>query len=201
MFTGIVTHLGNVRRVAKSPGSTRFDIAAEVGTMGLGASIACSGVCLTVVEEQPGWFGVEVSLETLALTNLTQWRVGTKVNLERPLKVGDELSGHFVLGHVDGLAEVKGRRQDGDSVRVTLEVPAPLRPLVAPKGSITLDGVALTINEVDGTTFGVNIIPHTLKVTTLAGVVPGQRMNVEVDPIARYVSRLLAARVSTSGSN
>ncbi|MSP20716.1 MAG: riboflavin synthase [Alphaproteobacteria bacterium] len=194
MFTGIITHLGTVRRVAKSPGSTRFEIASDIGALGIGASIACAGVCLTVVEKEPGWFGAEVSLETLARTNLVHWRLATKINLERPLKVGDELGGHFVLGHVDGIAEVRARRQEGDSVRLTLAAPNGVRHLVAPKGSVTLDGVALTINEVDGATFGVNIIPHTLAVTTLGAVTVGTRLNFEPDPLARYVARLIEVR-------
>ena len=190
MFTGIVTHIGSVRRVAAAAGGSRFEIAAEVGTLGLGASIACSGVCLTVVEEGAGWFGLDASAETLSKTTLGTWRQGTRLNLERPLKVGDELGGHFVLGHVDAVGALVGRAPDGDSVRFTVRAPAALRHLLAPKGSVTLDGVALTINEVDGTTFGVSIIPHTLAVTTLGNLRAGARLNLEADPLARYVARI-----------
>jgi riboflavin synthase len=196
MFTGIVTHLGSVRRVAAGPGGARFEIAGEVGVLGPGASIACSGVCLTVVQggpEGPGhWFAVDASAETLAKTTVGAWRQGTRINLERPLKVGDDLGGHFVLGHVDAVAEVVARAPDGDSARLTVRAPAALQHLLAPKGSVTLDGVALTINEVDGTRFGVNIISHTLAVTTLGDVRAGARLNLEADPLARYVARIAA---------
>ncbi len=195
MFTGIVTHIGAVRRVAAAARGSRFEIAADVGKLGVGASIACSGVCLTVVEEGPAWFGLDASAETLSKTTLGAWRQGTRINLERPLKVGDELGGHFVLGHVDAVAEVVGRVSDGDSVRFTVRAAAALRHLLAPKGSVTLEGVALTINEVatnqvDWATFGVNIIPHTLAVTTLGDLRAGARLNLEVDPLARYVARI-----------
>lgn len=190
MFTGIVTHIGTVRRVAAGAGGSRFEIAADVGVLGLGASIACSGVCLTVVEEGPSWFGLDASAETLSKTTLGAWRLNTRVNLERPLKVGDELGGHFVLGHVDAVADLVRRAPDGDSARFTVRAPAALRHLLAAKGSVTLDGVALTINEVDGTTFGVNIIPHTLDGTTLGDLRAGARLNLEADPLARYVARI-----------
>lgn len=197
MFTGIVTHIGSVRRVAAGAGGARFEIAADVGTMPVGASIACSGVCLTVVERAPGWFGVEASAETLSKTTASGWRDGTRLNLERPLKVGDELGGGFVLGHVDAVAGVVARRGDGNSVRLTVQGPASLRHLFAPKGSVTLDGVALTINEVDGAHFGVNIIPHTLAVTTLGQVAIGDRLNLEADPLARYVARIAEVQRGT----
>ena len=190
MFTGIVTHIGSVRRVAAAAGGSRFEIAADVGTLALGASIACSGVCLTVVEEGPSWFGLDASAETLSKTTLGGWRQGTRINLERPLKIGDELGGHFVLGHVDAVADLLGRAPDGDSARFTVRAPLGLRHLLAPKGSVTIDGVALTINEVDGATFGVNIIPHTLAVTTLGDLRAGARLNLEADPLARYVARI-----------
>lgn len=190
MFTGIVTHTGSVRWVAPSDGGARIQIAASIAPLGIGASIACNGVCLTVVEEGQGWFGVDASAESLAKTTIGTWREGLRVNLERPLKVGDELGGHFVLGHVDGVAWVTGRRAEGDSVRLSVDAPKPLLRFLAPKGSVTIDGVALTVNEVEGATFGVNIIPHTAAITALGEAAVGSRLNLEIDPLARYVARL-----------
>jgi riboflavin synthase len=192
MFTGIITDLGRVRRLRRGDLldltiATAFDTAA----IPLGASIACSGACLTVVAVEPGAFSVQASVETLARTTLGQWGVGTPVNLERSLRLGDELGGHLVLGHVDGLARIVERRSEAESVRFVFEAPQELAPFVAPKGSVALDGVSLTVNEVARNRFGVNIIPHTLSCTNLGQAQPGQQMNLEIDLIARYVARLL----------
>ena len=192
MFTGIITDLGRVRRLRRGDLldltiATAFDTAA----IPLGASIACSGACLTVVAVEPGAFSVQASAETLARTTLGQWGVGTPVNLERSLRLGDEFGGHLVLGHVDGLARIVERRPEAESVRFVFEAPQELAPFVAPKGSVALDGVSLTVNEVARNRFGVNIIPHTLSCTNLGQAQPGQQMNLEIDLIARYVARLL----------
>lgn len=191
MFTGIITDVGRVRAVERL-GDTRFTIetAFDLASVAIGASIACNGVCLTVVEKEVGAFAVQVSAETLSKTTLGDWREGTAVNLERSLRLGDELGGHLVYGHVDGVAVLAGRRQDGDSLRLTFEAPAELARFVAPKGSVALDGVSLTVNEVEGAAFGINIIPHTQSGTTLGGLAPGDRLNLEVDMLARYVARL-----------
>jgi riboflavin synthase len=192
MFTGIVTDLGRVKRLRRSAIldltiATTYD----TSTIPLGASIACSGACLTVVAVEPGAFSVQASAETLACTTLAEWQEGTLVNLERPLRLGDELGGHLVLGHVDGLAQIIERRAEAESERFVFESPHELAQFIAPKGSVALDGVSLTVNEVSKNRFGVNIIPHTLSCTNLGQAQPGQRMNFEIDPIARYVSRLL----------
>jgi riboflavin synthase len=192
MFTGIITDLGRVRRLRRGDLldltiATGFDTSA----IPLGASIACSGACLTVVAVEPGAFSVQASVETLAHTTLGQWEVGTQVNLERSLRLGDELGGHLVLGHVDGLARIVERQSEAESVRFIAEVPIGLAPFIAPKGSVALDGVSLTVNELAQDRFGVNIIPHTLSCTTFGQAQPGQQMNLEIDPIARYVARLL----------
>jgi riboflavin synthase len=192
MFTGIITDLGRVRRLRRGDLldltiATAFDTTA----IPIGASIACSGACLTVVAVEPGAFSVQASVETLARTTLGQWGVGTPVNLERSLRLGDELGGHLVLGHVDGLARIVERRSEAESVRFVFEAPQELAPFVAPKGSVALDGVSLTVNEVAQNRFGVNIIPHTLSCTNLGQAQPGQQMNLEIDLIARYVARLL----------
>lgn len=191
MFTGIITDIGRVRSI-KPRGDTRFEIetAYDTSTIEIGASIACSGACLTVVEKGEGWFAVDVSAETLAKTNLGGWAEGTPINLERSLRLGDELGGHIVLGHVDGVGSVFSIDPEGDSLRFRFEVPAALRSFVAPKGSIAVNGVSLTVNEVDGATFGVNIIPHTQQMTTFGKTSPGDRINLEVDVLARYVARL-----------
>jgi riboflavin synthase len=196
MFSGIVTDIGEVRRVRRDEGGATLTIATAYDTAGiaLGASIACSGVCLTATALKPGLFTVDVSNETLASSTLGEWREGARINLEQSLKLGDEMGGHLVLGHVDGVAGITGRRPDGDSVRFSFAVPPDLAPFIAPKGSVALDGVSLTVNEVDGETFGVNIIPHTLSHTTFGDAGPGTRMNLEIDLIARYVGRLLDAR-------
>lgn len=171
-------------------GGARLEVEAELGALNEGASIACSGVCMTVVRNGPDWFAVDASNETLARTTVSGWSAGTRINLERPLRVGDELGGHFVLGHVDGVAEIAGRAPDGDSVRLAVEAPAALAPYIAEKGSVTLDGVSLTMTDVSGTTFGVNVIPHTLAATTLGDADVGTRLNLEVDMLARTVARL-----------
>jgi len=192
MFTGIITDLGKVRRLRRDDLldltiATAFDISA----IPIGASIACSGACLTVVAVEPGAFSVQASLETLACTTLGRWEVGMPVNLERSLRLGDELGGHLVLGHVDGLARIVERRSEAESVRFVVEVPIELAPFIALKGSVALDGVSLTVNELAQDRFGVNIIPHTLSCTTFGQAQPGQQMNLEIDLIARYVARLL----------
>jgi riboflavin synthase len=196
MFTGIVTDIGEVKEARHGNGGLVLIVATayETSAIALGASIGCSGVCLTVVEKAPGLFTAEASAETLACSTLGDWRKGTRINLEQAMKLGDEMGGHLVLGHVDGVAKIVGRRPDGESVRFTFEAPANLAPYIAPKGSVALDGVSLTVNEVDGVTFGVNIIPHTLSHTVLGDAGPGTRMNLEIDLIARYVERLLDAR-------
>lgn len=191
MFTGIVNAMGRVAEI-EPRGDRRIKIATpfDASALEIGASIACNGCCLTVVERGKDWFAVTASAETLAKTTLGQWKVGDTVNLERPLKVGDELGGHIVLGHVDGVAEIAGVKPEGDSLRMTFNAPRELAKFIATKGSITLDGVALTVNEANGAGFGVNIIPHTAKMTTFAQAKPGTKMNLEVDVLARYVARL-----------
>jgi riboflavin synthase len=192
MFTGIITDLGCVRRARHGALSelgiaTRFDTAA----IAIGASIACSGACLTVVAVEPGMFTVQASAETLTRTMIGEWREGTPVNLEKSLRLGDEMGGHLVSGHVDGLARIVERRPEAESVRFVFEAPEALMSFIAPKGSVALDGVSLTVNEVSGTRFGVNIIPHTLACTNFGDARRGQRMNLEIDMIARYVASLM----------
>jgi len=194
MFTGIVTDLGEVLELEQK-GDLRARIATGYDTAGIdiGASIACEGVCLTVVAlgaSPRGWFDVEISAETVSKTNLSGWHKGKRLNLERALKVGDELGGHIVSGHVDGVAEVVGIRPEGDSLRVTFRAPEALAKFIAPKGSVALNGTSLTVNEVDGCDFGINFIPHTQKVTTWGEVAVGQKINLEIDTLARYVARL-----------
>lgn len=191
MFTGIVTDLGRVRAVVPG-GVTRLTFETGYDTDGIapGASIACNGVCLSVVDKGPGWFAVEASNETLACTTLGEWAPGRQVNFERPLKLGDELGGHIVSGHVDGVGTVVERRQDGECWRFAFEAPHELSRYIAPKGSIAVDGVSLTVNEVAGDRFGVNIIPVTREHTTFGGLHMGDRVNLEVDTVARYVARL-----------
>ncbi len=196
MFTGIITDLGRVRAV-EARGDTRLTIetGGDIGTLDIGASIACSGACLTVVEKGPGWFAADVSAETLSKTTLGGWAPGTAVNLERALRLGDELGGHLVSGHVDGAAEACERAEEGDSLRLAFTAPQDLMPFIAAKGSVTLDGVSLTVNRVEdepgGGRFEVNIIPHTAAVTTLGACRPGTRVNLEIDLLARYVQRLM----------
>ena len=196
MFTGIVTDIGIVRAVRDTNRDLRFEIATayDLTSVDIGASISHSGCCLTVVDKGPDWFAVEVSGETLALTHLGDWGVGRRVNLERAAKVGDELGGHIVSGHVDGLARIVDIESDGDSRRFTFEAPEHLAMYIAPKGSVALDGTSLTVNEVSGTRFGINIIPHTLTMTTWGGKRPGEAINLEIDQFARYMARLLEFR-------
>ncbi len=191
MFTGIVTDMGAVRAV-DARGDTRFTITApfDCDTVAIGASIACSGACLTVVDKGADWFAVDVSAETLSCTTLGAWRVGAKVNLERSLRVGEELGGHFVLGHVDGVATLTARDPVGGSERFEFIAPDDLARFIAVKGSVAIDGVSLTVNHVDGATFDINVIPHTLSCTILGAAVPGERVNLEIDVLARYVARL-----------
>jgi riboflavin synthase len=195
MFTGIVTDVGRVRHIEKR-GDTHIVIATnyDLSAVDMGASIACSGVCMTVVDKGTGkdsWFAVTASGETLSKTTIGSWKVGDPVNLERPMRVGDEFGGHIVSGHVDGVAEVKLMVPEGESTRITFEVPVALSKFIASKGSVALDGVSLTVNEVEGTRFGVNIIPHTSKVTTFRRLKPGSKVNLEIDLLARYVARLV----------
>lgn len=192
MFTGIITDLGRVRAVGKGA-MTRLEIETKYPTDGIatGASIACSGICLSAVERGPGWFAVEASTETISKTTLGDWRIGTAVNLERPLKLGDELGGHLVLGHVDGVGRLVERRPDGGSLRLVFEAPGELAGFIAPKGSIAIDGISLTVNEVAGARFGVNIIPITLRETNMGALAAGDRVNLEIDLLARYVARLM----------
>jgi riboflavin synthase len=198
MFTGIVTDLGTVREVLPLGG--RHDHRMVIGTSPgflaapvqavIGGSIACSGVCLTVVELGGDWFAVEASAETLSKTTLGAWKRGMRVNLERALRVGDELGGHLVSGHVDGTGEVVSATPENASVRWRFRAPPALAPFIAPKGSVAIDGVSLTVNEVAGDEFGVNIIPHTAAVTGFGTLQPGSRVNLEIDMMARYVARL-----------
>ena len=194
MFTGIVTHIGRVAAIERS-GDTRFQIATdmEMAAVPLGASIANNGVCLTVVAREAGWFAVQASDETLNCTTLGGWQVGTPVNLERSLRLGDELGGHLVFGHVDGVAEVVSITPVGESLRFEFESPVPFARFIAVKGSVALDGVSLTVNEVTGRRFCINIIPHTQHCTTFGTLKPGQKVNLEVDMLARYVARLSEA--------
>lgn len=194
MFTGIITDIGEIRTVTKA-GDTRFDItcADAPDTIEIGASICCAGACMTVIEKgtsNGNWFAVEVSAESLSKTTLGDWKTGTQLNLERSLKVGDEMGGHVVSGHVDGVGEIVAIEDEGDSKRFTFQVPQDLAKFIAPKGSVTLNGTSLTVNEVDGNRFGVNIIPHTQTVTTWGNAFVGEWINVEIDMLARYVARL-----------
>lgn len=191
MFTGIITDIGTISEL-KQEGDLRARITTGYDTSGIdmGASIASDGVCLTVVDLGLDWYEVQVSRETVDMTNLGDWRVDRRVNLERALKVGDELGGHIVSGHVDGVAEVIAMRDEGDSTRVTLRAPLGLAKFIAPKGSVALNGTSLTVNEVDGCDFGINFIPHTKVATTWGDVTVGDRVNLEIDTLARYVARL-----------
>lgn len=194
MFTGIVTDVGEILELEQ-----RGDLRARIGTsydvsgVDLGASIACEGVCLTVIAKgqmPQNWFDVEISAETVGATNVRDWQIGKRLNLERALKVGDELGGHIVSGHVDGVATVVSLQDEGDSTRFVFRTPKALAPFIAPKGSVALNGTSLTVNEVSGCDFGVNIIPHTKSVTTWGQVSAGDEINLEVDTMARYVARL-----------
>jgi riboflavin synthase len=195
MFTGIITDVGTIESVER-----RGDLRARIGTaydsmtIELGASIACSGVCLTVVGKGEGWFEVDISGETVTKTASRLWEPGASLNLERALKVGDELGGHIVTGHVDGVGTVAAVEPEGDSLRITIDAPAALAPYIAAKGSIALDGVSLTVNDVADTgqavRFGVNIIPHTALMTSFQGIAPGRILNIEIDVLARYLGRM-----------
>jgi len=191
VFTGIITDVGEVVAVEEG-GAARVEIMShyDPAAIVIGASISCAGCCLTVVEADRGAFAVQVSAETLSRTTLGRWKAGTRINLERPLKMGDELGGHVVSGHVDGVGEIIAIAPEGDSRRLRIRVPAGLARFIASKGSIALDGASLTVNEVEGELFGVNIIPHTLAVTTIGEARPGDLVNVEIDMLARYVARL-----------
>jgi riboflavin synthase len=195
MFTGIVTGIGEVVRVEKR-GDTRFEIASQYDLAGIeiGASIACAGCCLTVVAKTLRTFSVDVSAETLSKTTLGAWEHGTRVNLERALQMGDELGGHVVSGHIDGVGEIVSIVSEGDSKRFRIHVVPELARFIAPKGSVTLDGVSLTVNDVEACDFGVNIIPHTQAVTTWGEGRPGGQVNVEIDMLARYAARLAEFR-------
>ncbi|MBV17393.1 MULTISPECIES: riboflavin synthase [Thalassospira] len=192
MFTGIITDIANVRAIEKT-GDTRFEFTTSFDTskIVLGASIACNGACMTVIETGDNWFAIEASAESLDRTTLGDLSTGSKVNLEQATRVGDELGGHIVSGHVDGVAILTKRVPEGDSLRLTFEVPETFAKYIASKGSVTLEGVSLTVNEVDGNTFGINLIPHTQIHTTLGSKQPGDRINFEIDMLARYVARML----------
>jgi riboflavin synthase len=197
MFTGIVTDMGEVLKVDRA-GDLHARIATgyDIAGIDIGASIACDGVCLTVValgaEPRP-WFDVTISAETVSKTNVGGWAPGARVNLERALRLGDELGGHIVSGHVDGVAEVLSVRDEGESTRIRFRAPRALARFIAPKGSVALNGTSLTVNEVEGAEFGVNLIPHTKEVTTWGRVAEGDRVNLEIDTLARYVARLAEA--------
>ena len=192
MFSGIISDLGRVRAVEQD-GDTRIEL--ETGydsrTIAVGGSVACAGVCLTVIDKGKRWFAVQASAETLKCTTLGGWKKGTPVNLERPLKAGDEIGGHVVAGHVDAVARLVAAEDEGSSRRLVFEAPRTLKRLIAAKGSIAVDGVSLTVNRIRDGRFAVNVIPHTLKVTTLGRLKPGDRVNLEIDLLARYVARLL----------
>jgi riboflavin synthase len=199
MFTGIITGLGNVREIIPigDGRDMRMVIAApwpDTAQIAIGASIACSGCCLTAIAVGPDWFAVEASAETLSLTTIGTWRVGSQVNLERSLRVGDELGGHLVAGHVDGLGEAVSAVPENGSTRWRFRVPDKLAPFIAAKGSVAVNGVSLTVNDVQGATFGVNIIPHTTSVTSFGTLRPGDPVNIEIDTLARYVARLAEFR-------
>ena len=191
MFTGIITDVGRIRSVRETNRDLRIEVetAYDLASIPMGASIAHAGCCLTVVDKGEGWFAVEVSGESLDKTTLGRWREGTQVNLERPARAGDELGGHFVSGHVDGVGEVVSIEPEGGSHRVRIRAPRPLHRFIAPKGSITVEGVSLTVNEVEDDVFGVNVIPHTWEVTTLGQLKHRDPVNLEIDMLARYLAR------------
>lgn len=197
MFTGIITALGTIDEIiTKADGDVRLGIMTpwDCTAIPLGASIACSGVCLTVVAVAGGRFDVDVSAETMAVTTLAAWQEGTQINLERALAMGDELGGHIVSGHVDGIGTLVSVDRDGDGYRLVIEAPEELAPLIAPKGSVAVDGISLTVNAVEGLRFGLMIIPHTWDHTTLATRQPGDKINLEADMLARYVARIVSYR-------
>jgi riboflavin synthase len=191
MFTGIITDVGTIETLEQRGDlRARIKTSYDTASIDMGASIASDGVCLTVVGLGADWYDVQISAETVSKTNLDTWKVGTRVNLERALRVGDELGGHIVSGHVDGVAEVVSVKDEGDSTRVVLRAPEALARFIAPKGSVALNGTSLTVNEVNGCDFGINFIPHTKEVTTWGTVAVGDRVNLEIDTLARYVARL-----------
>jgi len=193
MFTGIITDIGTVQAIdAGNDMDTRFEIETtyDLSSVAIGASIACAGACLTVIEKTSDRFAVQASAETLSKTTLGAWEVGSRINLERALKIGDELGGHIVTGHIDGVGTVSGVTPVQDSLRIDFDAPRDIAKFIAAKGSVTVDGVSLTVNQVDGTLFSVNIIPHTQQETTLGALAAGDRVNLEIDVLARYVSRL-----------
>ena len=194
MFTGIITDIGRIDGLEmKGDLRARIGCSYDANGIEIGASIASDGVCLTVVGLGAGWYDVDISAETVSKTNLHRWELGTRVNLERALRVGDELGGHIVSGHVDGVAEVVMVREEGDSTRVQLRAPKELAKFIAPKGSVALNGTSLTVNEVEGDVFGINFIPHTKEVTNWGDVAVGDQVNLEIDTLARYVARLAEA--------
>lgn len=200
MFTGIITDIGRIEAVEQS-GDLRLRLACgyDMGGVDLGASIACSGVCLTVVDKGANWFAVDVSAETQSRTDPSLWSEGSSLNLERALKVGDELGGHIVTGHVDGLGEIVAVEASGDSTRILIDAGAEIAPYIAAKGSVCLDGASLTVNAVEdrpdgGVRFGINIIPHTAAQTTFADVAVGRKLNIEIDILARYLGRMMELR-------
>ncbi len=204
MFTGLITDIGKIIDVVPTDGGRRLKVETSynIDALEIGASIAHSGVCLTLVEkgmtDGANWWSVECSAETLSCTTIGQWSVGTRINLERSLCMGDELGGHFVFGHVDGLVTLTALEPDGESMKMTFQPPAHLMPFMASKGSVSLDGVSLTVNGVSETGFDVNIIPHTQEMTTLSDRQVGEDLNMEIDMLARYVGRLLAAQKDDS---
>jgi len=204
MFTGIITDIGTIGS-ADQRGDLRLAVetAYDTATVDLGASIACSGVCLTVVDKGPGWFAVDVSGETLSRTAAGQWLAGSRLNLERAMKLGDELGGHIVTGHIDGIGTVVAVEPQGDSHRVVIAAPVDLAAFIAPKGSIALDGISLTVNTVEddaaGTRFTVNIIPHTAEMTTFSTLAPGRTVNIEIDVLARYLGRMRSVLEKSTG--
>ena len=193
MFTGLITDIGRLKSREPLEKGARLAIETKypMAKVKIGASIACSGACLTVVEKGKDWFAVDVSAETLAMTTLDGWQTGRRINLEQALKLGDELGGHIVSGHVDGVAEIVDRRPDGEATRFTIRPASDLARFIAPKGSVTIDGVSLTVNEVADDAFGVCIIPHTAEMTTFGDLRPGDWVNLEIDMLARYVARML----------
>lgn len=194
MFTGLIQDIGDIISITPLQEGVRMAIrvnALDLAKEKIGASICCSGCCLTIIDKTDDMFHVDVSAETLSKTNLNTWKEGMHVNLEPSLRIGDELGGHLVYGHVDALAEVTSIREEGESMRLTITPPSELMPLIAPKGSITLDGISLTVNEVNQNSFGVNIIPHTWEHTTLSERQEGDRLNIEIDMLARYVARMI----------
>ena len=198
MFTGLTNDLGKVRALTEAEGGLRLEIetAYDLGQIDLGASLACSGPCLTVARKGDGWLGFDVSAETLKKTNISDWQPGDRVNLEKPLRVGDELGGHIVAGHVDGTGQILACADQGESKKLTVGLAAELMAFVSTKGSITVNGVSLTVNEVGPDGFSANLVPHTIAVTSFQDAKPGQRVNIEVDLLARYLARLLEARES-----